>query len=177
MPGSPPMRMALPGTRPPPSTRSSSSLPVEDGAWNVPVPCSVEWVRFFGWSDTGPPFRRSCWQRRSGKPFCALQRYSTRRSPGSSPASARSHTRRKRRHSRFFPWPRGYSCSAARGGMRLSRRACPYHTSRMGQAAMTGLREWCRAGEKSFALIRQMNAKEYTDSVYHKTGREAARKK
>jgi len=46
----------------------------------------------------------------------------------------------------------------------------------MGQAAMTGLREWCRAGEKSFALIRQMNAKEYTDSVYHKTGREAARK-
>ena len=111
------------------------------------------------------------------QPFCVPQRYSTRRSPGSSPANARSHTRRKRRHSRFFPWPRGYSCSAARGGMRLSRRACPYHTSRMGQAAMTGLREWCRAGEKSFALIRQMNAKEYTDSVYHKTGREAARKK
>jgi hypothetical protein len=47
----------------------------------------------------------------------------------------------------------------------------------MGQAAMTGLREWCRAGKKLFARIRQMSAKEYTDSVYHKTGVEAARKK
>ena len=30
MPGSPPSRMALPVTRPPPNTRSSSSLPVEE---------------------------------------------------------------------------------------------------------------------------------------------------
>ena len=32
-------------------------------------------------------------------------------------------------------------------------------------------------GKKLFARIRQMSAKEYTNSVYHKTGVEAARKK
>ena len=104
MPGEPPMRTSEPGTTPPPSTRSSSPMPVPSrsirAASTSPSATGVSARPERAPPSAPPPAARAAPRRAAPRRAC-----STRRSPGSAHATSgsRARTRSRRRRWRIEP--------------------------------------------------------------------------